>query len=533
MDDISVKGPVTKLSPTKKSAPFMRNTSSFWGHGPQPSNKLACSSKLNIMKDGQGGSVGCSHKARSVRSSICLAGAEEVPGSSSRSGSSASKVRNPKNDVKKKIAALQLGTESLETSSVGDQPEVQKVVSSPEKISKGIEKSSKKGVTIREVGSTSSGTASILGSRSGSNFNSSMSSKAKGMRLQPLNSNMSQCGLRNLRYSSKADVILSSSDTLKYRSMNKRKDMSKGQTSKGEASISRGNKTHETFMSSRNGVSITESRSETGGTELNRSIAAVRMRWSARNPSERTTRSSSLSAPQFTFQRWAHHDLPVDGNDSGSSTSNQLPGESTYRRFTLNNHPESSSSRLSPVAEPSSHDSLDITSHTSVNWEKFQQYTMEGIAEMLSALERIERENLNFEQLFSLETNVLPNDLNIYDQHRDMRMDIDGMTYEELLALEERMGSVSTALTDEALSKCLKRELYHKTKHDDEAANMVEKDETKCSICQEEYADKDEIGRLHCKHMYHADCINQWLSFKNWCPICKGSAESSPSSPRP
>lgn len=46
------------------------------------------------------------------------------------------------------------------------------------------------------------------------------------------------------------------------------------------------------------------------------------------------------------------------------------------------------------------------------------------------------------------------------------------------------MGSVSTALTEEALSKCVKRESYQKTKWDDEAAARPEKDEAKCSICQ-------------------------------------------------
>lgn len=46
------------------------------------------------------------------------------------------------------------------------------------------------------------------------------------------------------------------------------------------------------------------------------------------------------------------------------------------------------------------------------------------------------------------------------------------------------MGTVSTALTEEALSKCLKKESYQKAKYDDEAATVVEKDETKCSICQ-------------------------------------------------
>jgi hypothetical protein len=58
-----------------------------------------------------------------------------------------------------------------------------------------------------------------------------------------------------------------------------------------------------------------------------------------------------------------------------------------------------------------------------------------------------------------------------------MRMDIDNMSYEELLALEERIGSVSTALSEEQFAKCIRRRLYRPV-----AASIV--DGIKCSICQ-------------------------------------------------
>ncbi|XP_008789648.2 E3 ubiquitin-protein ligase RLIM-like [Phoenix dactylifera] len=141
-----------------------------------------------------------------------------------------------------------------------------------------------------------------------------------------------------------------------------------------------------------------------------------------------------------------------------------------------------------------------------------QHFSMEGIAEVPLPLERIEQdEELTYEQLSGL---VLDG-LNFHDQHSDMRMDIDNMTYEELLALEEKMGTVSTALTEEALSKCLERSIY--------VFACCEED-IKCSICQEEYVDRDEVGKLACKHRYHVTCIHQWLRQKNWCPICKASA---------
>ncbi|KAK9153351.1 hypothetical protein Sjap_000831 [Stephania japonica] len=40
-------------------------------------------------------------------------------------------------------------------------------------------------------------------------------------------------------------------------------------------------------------------------------------------------------------------------------------------------------------------------------------------------------------------------------------------------------------------------------------------DDVKCSICQEEYANGEEVGKLQCDHWYHAACVYQWLWLKN------------------
>lgn len=148
--------------------------------------------------------------------------------------------------------------------------------------------------------------------------------------------------------------------------------------------------------------------------------------------------------------------------------------------------------------------------------------TMEGIAEVLLALDRIEQEaELSYEQLLVLETNLLVGAFASHDQHSNMRMDIDNMSYEELLALEERIGSVSTALSEEQFAKCLRRSMYRPVAAE---VNRSVVDDIKCSICQEEYMEGEEVGRLGCEHQYHVCCIHQWLRQKNWCPICKASA---------
>ncbi|XP_020204854.1 probable E3 ubiquitin-protein ligase HIP1 [Cajanus cajan] len=49
-----------------------------------------------------------------------------------------------------------------------------------------------------------------------------------------------------------------------------------------------------------------------------------------------------------------------------------------------------------------------------------------------------------------------------------------------------------------------------------------QEDEEKCAICLEVYEDGDEIGKLDlCIHIFHVQCIKQWLMQRNVCPICK------------
>ncbi|XP_071738538.1 uncharacterized protein [Rutidosis leptorrhynchoides] len=107
-----------------------------------------------------------------------------------------------------------------------------------------------------------------------------------------------------------------------------------------------------------------------------------------------------------------------------------------------------------------------------------------------------------------------PSSRNFSDQYRDLRLDIDSMSYEELLNLEERIGSVSTGLSENSISKFLKEKVYSYLDQD--------LDEVSCPICLEEYKSGDKIGKMEiCGHDYHVDCIKKWLFMKKLCPICK------------
>ncbi|KAH8970036.1 hypothetical protein BDL97_02G065600 [Sphagnum fallax] len=79
------------------------------------------------------------------------------------------------------------------------------------------------------------------------------------------------------------------------------------------------------------------------------------------------------------------------------------------------------------------------------------QLAAEGLAEILLVLERVERdEDLTYE------ATLLFGGMGLHDQQSDLCLDVDNMSYEELLALEERIGNVSTGVTAEVAAQKLK-----------------------------------------------------------------------------
>lgn len=113
---------------------------------------------------------------------------------------------------------------------------------------------------------------------------------------------------------------------------------------------------------------------------------------------------------------------------------------------------------------------------------------------------------------------------NYVDHHRDMRLDIENMSYEELLALGERIGNVNTGLSEETVQSRLKTRIYLSCAINLEEAPAMDQEHDSCIICQENYKNQEKIGSLECGHEYHEDCLKKWLFVKNVCPICKSEA---------
>ena len=46
-------------------------------------------------------------------------------------------------------------------------------------------------------------------------------------------------------------------------------------------------------------------------------------------------------------------------------------------------------------------------------------------------------------------------------------------------------------------------------------------DQVQCTICLERFKEGENIRRLECLHIYHINCIKNWLKNKDQCPVCK------------
>ncbi|XP_042495478.1 E3 ubiquitin ligase BIG BROTHER-related-like [Macadamia integrifolia] len=101
-------------------------------------------------------------------------------------------------------------------------------------------------------------------------------------------------------------------------------------------------------------------------------------------------------------------------------------------------------------------------------------------------------------------------------------VDPDELSYEELLALGEVVGTESRGLSVETIAS-LPSVNYKAQSSQDGSTEQ-------CVICRLDYEDGDALTVLSCKHSYHSECINNWLQINKVCPVC--SAEVSLSGSR-
>ncbi|XP_052457936.1 E3 ubiquitin-protein ligase Arkadia isoform X2 [Carassius gibelio] len=137
-----------------------------------------------------------------------------------------------------------------------------------------------------------------------------------------------------------------------------------------------------------------------------------------------------------------------------------------------------------------------------------------------------------------------------------------GRTYEDLLHLEERLGTVNRGASQGTIERCTYPHKYkkkveerdteeqlapeawasvgknmHSTSNSrklhgkEEEEECAEEDtEEKCTICLSILEEGEDVRRLPCMHLFHQLCVDQWLLTNKKCPICRVDIEAQLSS---
>ena len=118
----------------------------------------------------------------------------------------------------------------------------------------------------------------------------------------------------------------------------------------------------------------------------------------------------------------------------------------------------------------------------------------------------------------------------VIDLSHPEEINVDEMSYEQLLELEELMGKVSKGLTPEQIEVAFwfyRDSIGHcysslRTKSRPREANVSVAllMANSCSVCQYEVATGETVKILPCDHIFHSDCITPWFGQQKTCPIC-------------
>lgn len=113
-------------------------------------------------------------------------------------------------------------------------------------------------------------------------------------------------------------------------------------------------------------------------------------------------------------------------------------------------------------------------------------------------------------------------------------LDLDSMSYEQLLALGEVVGDVKIGVNEDMLPEVceVKRlqtvDIAQLQSTTVEALSSDIDYDGRCSICLESYCKGDNLATLiTCDHRFHYACLSRWLQDSKKCPLCFQEVDNS------
>jgi hypothetical protein len=118
----------------------------------------------------------------------------------------------------------------------------------------------------------------------------------------------------------------------------------------------------------------------------------------------------------------------------------------------------------------------------------------------------------------------------------DIEQDEEGnMSYETMLQLGERIGDVKSErwkhIAQKHIAKLPVFSFQNATSMQKDDGKEDNDSDLKCLVCQCDYEKDEGLRRLPCGHCFHTDCVDQWLTTKDFCPYCRQTIVCSDNSP--
>ncbi|XP_064296016.1 E3 ubiquitin-protein ligase ARK2C-like [Phalacrocorax carbo] len=103
-------------------------------------------------------------------------------------------------------------------------------------------------------------------------------------------------------------------------------------------------------------------------------------------------------------------------------------------------------------------------------------------------------------------------------------------SYEELLQLEDRLGSMSQGAVQNTIERFTFPHKYKKRRPQEGKAEQEDGEESdtdeECTICLSMLEGGEDVRHLPCMHLFHQVCVDQWLATSKKCPICRVDIET-------
>ena len=90
------------------------------------------------------------------------------------------------------------------------------------------------------------------------------------------------------------------------------------------------------------------------------------------------------------------------------------------------------------------------------------------------------------------------------------------------IPIEPMPESLRIAIDDEDIdrsnsNRCVSTECIKRFKD----TNIIAEHSQACTICLIDFAPEDQVAQLKCSHVYHQECMNQWIKENASCPLCR------------